>query len=313
MLLEVGLVRIPNDSCYTFTMPRRTVDSQALTKGTRPREPIVTPGQPLAPVPASLAALATAGQPDQEGTRYDLEAAHEQVIAQAEAGSRSNRAEPPHMLNIILPPHSALPSAPSPPELQNKIALNPRLTGLEEADQKVMFQYYKGQHENRSDYEVARVFKVPVELVARFRKTYEWDREVTTLEDNASLDEMDQNNLHDLIALEMQTITGLQGFLGRHNAASASLEQMKKLPRPAHDPEKMAWDDERNRLLHETMSPTMLMNIVDSLMTLKKAKIGQRKRKPGKMYVIINDEMAAKLQKEFNNRPIAPEPDGEGA
>lgn len=191
--------------------------------------------------------------------------------------------------------------------------LNPRLTGLEEADQKVMFEYYKSQNENRSDYEVARVFKVPVELVARFRKKYEWDREVTTLEDNASLDEMDQNNLHDLIALEMQTITGLQGILGRHNAASAALELMKKLPRPAHDPEKMAWDDERSRLLHETMSPTMLMNIVDSLMTLKKAKIGQRKRKPGKMYVVIAPEMAEKLQKEFNNRPIAPEPDGEGA
>jgi hypothetical protein len=191
--------------------------------------------------------------------------------------------------------------------------LNPRLTGLEEADQKVMFEYYKSQHENRSDYEVARVFKVPVELVARFRKTYEWDREVTTLEDNASLDEMDQNNLHDLIALEMQTITGLQGILGRHNAASAALEEMKKKPRPEEKNEQIAWDNERGRLLRETMSPTMLMNIVDSLMTLKKAKIGQRKRKPGKMYVVIAPEMAEKLQKEFNNRPIAPEPDGEGA
>jgi hypothetical protein len=31
------------------------------------------------------------------------------------------------------------------------------------------------------------------------------------------------------------------------------------------------------------------------------------------MYVVIAPEMAEKLQKEFNNRPIAPEPDGEGA
>ena len=294
-------------------MPRRQVSGAVSKATTRPREPIVTPGQPLASVPASLAALATQGQPSQDGTVYDLEAAREQAIAQAKAGSRSNSAEPPHMLNIILQPHAddSLPT--SPPELQKNTALNPRLTGLEEADQKVMFEYYKGQHENRSDYEVARVFKVPVELVARFRKKYEWDREVTTLEDNASLDEMDQNNLHDLIALEMQTITGLQGVLGRHNAASESLEQMKKNPRPVEKNEQIAWDAERGRLLHETMSPTMLMNIVDSLMTLKKAKIGQRKRKPGKMYVIIPPEMAEKLQKEFNNRPIAPEPDGEGA
>jgi hypothetical protein len=294
-------------------MPRRQVDSQALTKASRPREPIIAPGQALAAVPASLQALTTQGQPDQEGTVYDLDAAREQAIAQAEAGSRSNSTVPPHMLNIIPQPHVA-PLLPTPsPELQNKIALNPRLTGLEEADQKVMFEYYKGQHENRSDYEVARVFKVPVELVARFRKKYEWDREVTTLEDNASLDEMDQNNLHDLIALEMQTITGLQGILGRHNAASAQLEEMKKTPRPEEKVAQIAWDAERGRLLHETMSPTMLMNIVDSLMTLKKAKIGQRKRKMGKMYVLADPATIEKLQREFNNRPIAPEPDGEGA
>jgi len=294
-------------------MPRRTVDSTKLDKGTRPREPIITPGQPLTTAPPALAGLATAGQPDQDGTVYDLDAAREQAIAQAEAGSRSNRPEPPHMLNIIPQPHVGSKPTFLASELQNKIALNPRLTGLEEADQKVMFEYYKGQHENRSDYEVARVFKVPVELVTRFRKTYEWDREVTTLEDNASLDEMDQNNLHDLIALEMQTITGLQGILGRHNAASAALEEMKKTPRPTEKNEQIAWDAERGRLLHETMSPTMLMNIVDSLMTLKKAKIGQRKRKPGKMYVVISNEMAEKLQKEFNNRPMTAEPDGEGA
>lgn len=217
------------------------------------------------------------------------------------------------MLNIIPDLHAA-DSLPTPsPELQKNITLNPRLTGLEEADQKVMFEYYKGQHENRSDYEVARVFKVPVDLVARFRKKYEWDREITAMEDNASLDEMDQNNLHDLIALEMQTITGLQGILGRHNAASESLEQMKKMPRPVEKNEQIAWDAERNRLLHETMSPTMLMNIVDSLMTLKKAKIGQRKRKMGKMYVLADPATIEKLQREFNNRPIAPEPDGEGA
>lgn len=219
------------------------------------------------------------------------------------------------MLNIIPQPHADDPSStPSPPELQKNIALNPRLTGLEEADQKVMFQYYVSRTgKARSAYEVGRVFKVPEEFVERLRKKYEWDRECTALEDNAMLDEQDETNLHDLVALEASTISGLQGILGRHNAASAQLEEMKKLPRPAHDPEKMVWDNERSRLLSETVSATMLIKISDEIMLLKKAKIGQRKRKPGKMYVVIDPAMAEKLQKEFNNRPVAPEPDGEGA
>jgi hypothetical protein len=296
-------------------MPRRQVNSDILSKGRDqlPRSPAIKPGQALAAVPAALAALSTAGQPDQDGTRYDLDAARAQAATAQQAGSTSDRAVPPPMLDIILPSHADDLLEPSPAELQKNIALNPRLTGLEEADQRVMFEYYKSQNENRSDYEVARVFKVPLELVTRFRKKYEWDREVTALEDNTSQDEMDKNNLHDLIALEMQTIMGLQGIIGRHNAASTQLEEMKKTPRPEEKNEQIKWDAERGRLLHETMSPTMLMNMVDSLMILKKAKIGQRKRKMGKMYVLADPATIEKLQREFNNRPIAPEPDAEGA
>jgi hypothetical protein len=204
------------------------------------------------------------------------------------------------MINII----------PSP--LTQSLSTNPRLTGLEEADQKVMFEYYLAQHQDRSCYEVARVFGVPVELVERFAKKYEWDRQVTALEDNAMLDRLDESNLHDLVALEMQTITGLQGILGRHNAASAALEEMKKVPRPDKNPERMDWDNNRSRYLGETLSPTMLMNIVESLMTLKKAKIGQRKRKPGHIYVVVDPLKAEKMKGEFERRPGPPEPELEG-
>lgn len=303
--------------CYTIHMPRRTVDSDALTKARAqlPKSPSIAPGLAETPTPAALQALATTGQPDEDGTRYDLEAARAQAAAAQQGGSRSDRAGAPPMLDIIPPSHAADPLPPSaPPELQKNITLNPRLTGLEEADQKVMFQYYVSRTgKARSAYEVGRVFKVPEELVERLRKKYEWDRECTALEDNAMLDEQDEANLHDLVALEMQTITGLQGILGRHNAASASLEQMKKNPRPVEKNEQIAWDAERGRLLHETMSPTMLMNVVDSLMLLKKAKIGQRKRKMGKMYVMADPATVEKLQREFNNRPTTPEPDGESA
>jgi hypothetical protein len=215
------------------------------------------------------------------------------------------------MLDIILPPDT---SDALSPEIQQKIAINPRLTGLEEADQKVMFQYYVARTgKARSAYEVARVFSVPEEFVERLRKKYEWDRECTALEDNAMLDEQDETNLHDLVALEASTISGLQGILGRHNAASAALELMKTTPRPEETHARIEWDNERSRLLSETVSATMLMNIVDALMTLKKAKIGQRKRKMGKMYVLADPAMVEKLQREFNNRPTAPEPDQEGA
>lgn len=187
------------------------------------------------------------------------------------------------------------------------------MTGIEESDQKTMFQYYLAQKENRSDYEVARVYAVPVDFVRKLHKKYDWDREVGAVEDNEALDQMDQANLHDLIGLEMATITGLQGILGRHNAASTQLELMKNRPRPTEKNAQIEWDAERSRLLSETLSPTMLMNVVDSLMTLKKAKIGQRKRRMGKMYVLADPAVVEKLKREFENRPTAPEPDTESA
>jgi hypothetical protein len=183
------------------------------------------------------------------------------------------------------------------------------LNGEEEADQKVLFEYYLALKQDRSDYEVARVFKMPIELVARWRKKYQWDREVTALEDNEALDRLDESNLHDLIALEMATISGLQGNLNRSNKAQAELEQMKELPAPATKEEAHARSEQASTLRGQILSPSMLMNVVESLMTLKKAKIGQRKRKMGHMYVMVDPGMAEKLQREFNSRPVAPEPD----
>jgi hypothetical protein len=233
-----------------------------------------------------------------------------QAEAQQAGGSTSERAGAPPMLDIILPADT---SDPLSPELQQEIALNPRLTGLEEADQKVMFQYYVSRTgKARSAYEVGRVFKVPEDFVERLRKKYEWDRECTALEDNAMLDEQDETNLHDLVALEASTISGLQGILGRHNAASAALERMKKTARPEETHARIEWDNERSRLLSETVSATMLINIADEIMLLKKAKVGQRKRKMGHMYVVVDPAKAEQLQREFNNRPATPEPDQEG-
>ena len=295
-------------------MPRRThVDTVPLDRGRLPVSPLLAPGQPDTPTPAALARLALAENPGDEGTTYDLEAARKQAAATQQAGSRSNRAGAPPMLDIIPQPHTGDASPTSPPDLQKKSALNPRLTGEEESDQKVMFEYYLAQKENRSDYEVARVFAVPLDLVARWRKKYQWDREVTALEDNDALDQLDQSNLHDLIALEMSTISGLQGNLNRSNKATAELEQMKQLPEPADKDEKRERAEKASSLRGQILSPSMLMNVVESLMTLKKAKIGQRKRKMGHLYVQADPATIEKLQREFNNRPTAPEPDMESA
>jgi nitrate reductase NapAB chaperone NapD len=51
----------------------------------------------------------------------------------------------------------------------------------------------------------------------------------------------------------------------------------------------------------------MLMNVAEQLMTLKKAKIGQRKRKPGRMFIVIDPAKAEQLKKDFEARPVAPE------
>jgi len=174
-----------------------------------------------------------------------------------------------------------------------------------------MFEYFLALKQDRSDYEVARVFSVPLELVARWRKKYQWDREVTALEDNDALDRLDESNLHDLIALEMSTISGLQGNLNRSNKAQAELEQMKLLPEAADKDEKKERAERASGFRGQILSPSMLMNVVEALTKLKNAKIGQRKRKMGKMYVLADPATIEKLQREFNNRPIAPEPDGE--
>lgn len=282
-----------------------------------PVEPIIKPGAPLVQTPAALAALALGENPSDDGSTYDLDAARAQAAqAQAGVGSGSPAAGTPTCLDII-PAPDARPEQPI-DDLsaeKNEIPYNvPRLSGNESADQKVCFNYFLSRKvENRSSYEVGRVFGIPVALVDKWRKKYAWDREVTAIEDNQMLDDQDEQNLHDLVGLEMQTITGLQGILGRHNAASAELEEMKKRPRPVEKAEKQEWDRERSRLLAETLSPTMLMNIVDNLMVLKKAKIGQRKRQPGKIFFVIDPAMKEKLLKEFQNRPVAPEPDMENA
>jgi len=300
-------------------MPRRQqhVDSSTLDRARLPVEPIVPPGvEPIATPPA-LAALALAENPSDDGTQYDLDAARAQAASeQARQGSGSNRAGAPPMLDIILPADSVLeqPFDPSSAEKKEIPYSTPRLSGNEQADQKTCFEYFLSRKvENRSSYEVARVFAIPQALVEKWRKKYQWDREVTALEDNDMLDDQDEANLHDLVGLEMSTITGLQGILGRHNAASTQLEEMKKTPRPTEKGARTEYDNERSRLLTETLSPTMLMNVVESLMTLKKAKIGQRKRRPGKIFFVIAPEMKEKLLREFQNRPTAPEPDTESA
>jgi hypothetical protein len=280
-----------------------------------PVEPLIAPGlQPAVP-PAALAALALAENPSDDGTTYDLQAARTQAAAEQEqAGSGSAGAGAPPMLDIIpsadsdslLPPDSAQ---------KNEIPYSaPRLSGNEDADQKVCFQYFLSRKvENRSSYEVGRVFGIPTALVDRWRKKYQWDREVTAIEDNAMLDDQDEQNLHDLVGLEMMTITGLQGILGRHNAASTELEKMKNTPKPTTKEELLDWKAERSSLLAETLSPSMLINIVDNLMLLKKAKIGQRKRRPGKIFFVIDPATREKLTAEFQRRPTAPEPEEEGA
>lgn len=298
-------------------MPRRTVDTSKLTAAAVPVSPVVKPGQELVQPRAQLARLALGETPDSDGdTAYDLDTAHAQAAAEQGRGSGSNRVRDPAMLDIIPSPHSAphQDSGPSPAEKKEEPIpySSPRLSGEELSDQRTCFEYFLSRkHENRTSYEVARLFDIPTALVDRWRKKYQWDREVTAIEDNAMLDDQDERNLHDLVGLEMATIQGLQGILGRHNAASTQLEEMKKTPRPSVKPLRDAYDAERSRLLAETLSPTMLMNVVDNLMILKKAKIGQRKRRPGKIFFVIDPQIREKLLAEFNNRPTAPEPDEE--
>ena len=320
-------------------MPRRQkLDIGALNHGIVPTEPAIAPGLEDVQPSAALAALTYGSIPSDDGSSdYDLDAARTaartartaDADAQAQGGSRSEAGSAPPMLDIIPSPHAASHQATDgthdslektkkeAAEAEETTAIpyvSRRLSGNEDADQKVCFEYFLSRKtENRSSYDVARVFGIPTELVDRWRKKYAWDREVAAIEDNQMLDDQDEQNLHDLVGLEMATITGLQGILGRHNAASAELERMKNQPKPTERHALEEWKAERARLLSETLSPTMLMNVVDNLMILKKAKIGQRKRRPSKIFFVVDPAMKEKLIKDFQSRPTAPEPDTEGA
>lgn len=266
----------------------------------------------------ALNALAHAYPKDENGQRYDLAAAQEQAPkGPQKAGSRSNRAGAPPMLDIIPAPLSA-PSPDSPDEFAKKTGLTPdsiqdllahapRLSGNEDADQKTLYQLYLALKEHRSAYEVGRLAGISVEVVEFMARKYQWDREVRAIEDTDVLDVLDETNLHDLILLEMQTISGLQGIMNRHTAASAELLNIKKQPPVQTKEEREERKADIKFQTDQTLSPTMLMNVAEQLMTLKKAKIGQRKRKPGRMFLVIDPAKAEQLKKDFESRPIAPE------
>jgi hypothetical protein len=301
-------------------MPRRTSRAANDNIGAHgPTAAVIMPGD-LVPVAIDprLDALTHAYPEDENGQRYDLAAAQEHAPKGPPGdGSRSNRAAPAPMLDII-PAALSAPSPSSPDEFAKKTGLSadsiqellahaPRLSGNEDADQKTLFQLYLALKEHRSAYEVARLAGISVDVVEFMARKYQWDREVHAIEDSDVLDAMDETNLHDLILLEMQTISGLQGIMNRHTAASAELLGIKELP-PTETKEQR---EERKADIRfqtdQTLSPTMLLKVAEQLMTLKKAKIGQRKRKPGRMFIIIDPAKAEQLKKDFESRPIAPE------
>jgi hypothetical protein len=266
----------------------------------------------------ALDALAHAYPEDENGQRYDLAAAQEHAPKARQAGrSTSDRDPSPPMLDII-PASLSAPSSPSPDEFAKKTGLTadsiqdllahaPRLSGNEDADQKTLYQLYLALKEHRSAYEVGRLAGISVDVVEFMARKYQWDREVRAIEDTDVLDVLDETNLHDLILLEMQTISGLQGIMNRHTAASAELDQLKRLPEPADKDERKERAEQASTFRGQILSPTMLMNVAEQLMTLKKAKIGQRKRKPGRMFIVIDPAKADQLKKDFESRPVAPE------
>lgn len=299
-------------------MPRRAANDNIGIHG--PTAAVIMPGDLVdAAIDPALDALAHSYPKDENGQRYDLAAAQEHAPkGPQKAGSRSNRAGAPPMLDIIPAPLSASSSPVSPDEFAKKTGLTPdsiqellahapRLSGNEDADQKTLYQLYLALKEHRSAYEVGRLAGISVEVVEFMARKYQWDREVRAIEDTDVLDVLDETNLHDLILLEMQTISGLQGIMNRHTAASAELLNIKKLPAPVGKEEREERKADIKFQIDQTLSPTMLMNVAEQLMTLKKAKIGQRKRKPGRMFIVIDPAKADQLKKDFASRPIAPE------
>jgi hypothetical protein len=316
-LVHYGLFRIPNILCYTFTMPRRAANDNIGKHG--PTAAVIMPKDLVnVPIDPALNALAHSYPSDENGQRYDLAAAQEHAPKGPPTdGSRSNRVPSPPMLNII--PASLTASSPASPDefakktglaadsIQELLAHAPRLSGNEDADQKTLFQLYLALKEHRSAYEVGRLAGISVEVVEFMARKYQWDRQVHAIEDSDVLDVMDETNLHDLILLEMQTISGLQGIMNRHTAASAELLGIKELPPVQTKEEREERKADIKFQTDQTLSPTMLMNVAEQLMTLKKAKIGQRKRKPGRMFIVIDPAKAEQLKKDFEARPIAPD------
>lgn len=303
-------------------MPRRTSRAANDNIGKHgPTAAIIMPSDLVkVPIDPALEALTHAYPEDENGQRYDLAAAQEHAPKSppTDAGSRSNRPAPPPMLTII-PASLTAPSPSFPDEFAKKTGLTadsiqellahaPRLSGNEDADQKTLFQLYLALKEHRSAYEVGRLAGISVEVVEFMARKYQWDRQVHAIEDTDVLDAMDETNLHDLILLEMQTISGLQGIMNRHTAASAELLGIKELPPTETKEQREERKADIKFQTDQTLSPTMLLKVAEQLMTLKKAKIGQRKRKPGRMFMIIDPAKAEQLKKDFASRPIAPEP-----